>query len=83
MISVTSEEFAAKIHEYLENVDNQDIEIVREGKRPIILSVPKDKMKQESDKTWVDKYSGIVSLPDNFDEKEFEMNRLWENYYER
>jgi len=30
--------------------------------------------------TWAEKYSGIISLPDGFDEKEFEMNRLWEKY---
>ena len=80
MISVTAKEFTANIHEFLDNVDNQDIRIVREGKKPIILTVTKEEARQEKKVSWAEKYSGIISVPDDFDEKDFEMNRLWEKY---
>ena len=80
MISVTAKEFTANIHEFLDNVDNQDIQIVREGKKPIILTVPKEEAKQDKKISWAEKYSGIISMPGDFDEKEFEMNRLWKKY---
>ena len=77
MISVTAKEFTANIHEFLDNVDNQDIRIVREGKKPIILTVPKE---GQSPAQQLRDVVGPIDLPDDFDHKKAEQERLWEKY---
>jgi len=79
MIQVTMNDFTANIHEYLENIDNQDIQIVREGKKPIILAVPT----AQEEKDWFDKWietAGPFDFSDPSELKRFKAERLRAKY---
>jgi len=76
MIQVTINDFAENIYEYLENIDNQDIQIVREGKKTIILTVSEKKTPSQRLRDIV----GPINLSDDFDYKKAEQERLWEKY---
>ena len=75
MIQVALNDFAENVYEYIESLNDGDITLTKDGKDVAVVAVV-----PEREKSWVEKYSGIISLPDDFDLKEFKHERLREKY---
>ena len=76
MLQITATEFKTNFGKYLALAETEDIRITKNGKSVVKLSA-------EKKKNWVDELReiiGDISVSDDFDEKEFEMNRVVEKY---
>ncbi|MCL2350216.1 MAG: hypothetical protein FWC67_01925 [Defluviitaleaceae bacterium] len=79
MIQLTVEEFAANLHEYLDNAEEQEIKIIRKGKNAVKLFVL-DEPKSPSFVEELLNIAGPLDLPEDFNLKEFKMQRLLEKH---
>jgi len=77
MTQVTLNDFAANLSEYVENVKNQRITIIKDdGEELAVLTIPEEK-------GWFDRWietAGTFDFSDPSEFKRFKSERLWAKY---
>jgi len=74
MTQVALSDFAENVYEYLNNLDSEGITLIKDGKRVAVVAIPKDYAQELRDLV------GPINLPDNFDFKKVEQERLRKKY---